>query len=379
MICRLFTCFLATFVSNGLARFGYVVLIPLLILSGKMSEIQSVHLAIAILIGYIFGSFMINILHKYISLEAIAKLSFLIIALSFLAFVFDSLPFIFAWLFRFFAGAASAALIALAAPLFLPLVQKNKSSLFSGLIFSGIGFGAVCSGFILPYVASFNIDLVWILLFLVSLVSFLFALFSLKTLNPARKYIQKEQKFHISFFLWLLLLSYGLNAIGYLAHTLFWVDYLVRELGFSSMLAGTSWAFFGIGLALGAFGSGIVADTIGLKKAHIFVLSLKAFSCFIAAYSKDIFLLNLSVFIMGFTTTGNVALTNTMALNIVGKEYFARASSMLTLNFGIFQALFSLLFAFLLSFIGYFYLFIICSFCLVVSFLILLPLKDYKI
>lgn len=376
MIFRLFSCFLATFISNGLARFGYVVLIPLLILSGKMSEAESVHLAIAVLIGYIFGSLMIHILHKFLSLEAIVKLSFLIIALSFFAFIFDSLPFVLMWLCRFLAGMASAALMALAAPLFLPFVKENKGPLFSGLIFSGIGFGAVCSGVILPYVAGFNIDLVWILLSLVSFFAFIVAFFSLKPFNPPKNISKKNDKLNISYFLWLLLISYALNAVGYLAHTLFWVDYLVRGLGFSSTLAGASWAFFGIGLAFGALGSGILADKIGLKNTHIFVLSFKALSCFIAAYSSNLTLLNLSVFIMGFTTTGNVALTNASALRIVGKEQFASASNMLTLNFGIFQALFSLLFAFVLSFIGYFYLFIICGFCLIVSFVILLPLKD---
>lgn len=75
MILRIFLCFLATFVTNGLARFGYVVLIPLLILSGKMAENQSMQL----------GSAMLGALQKHFSLEAIAKLSFLIIALSFFA------------------------------------------------------------------------------------------------------------------------------------------------------------------------------------------------------------------------------------------------------------------------------------------------------
>lgn len=65
MVLRIFTCFLATFVANGLARFGYVVLIPILILSGKLTQNQSFQLGIAILVGYIFGAFFITVLHKY--------------------------------------------------------------------------------------------------------------------------------------------------------------------------------------------------------------------------------------------------------------------------------------------------------------------------
>lgn len=46
---RVFVCFLGVFVSNGLARFGYVVLIPLLILSGSLTPHQSFQLGIAVL------------------------------------------------------------------------------------------------------------------------------------------------------------------------------------------------------------------------------------------------------------------------------------------------------------------------------------------
>ncbi len=83
MILRIIICFLSTFVANGLARFGYVVLIPIMIISGRLNENQSIQLGIAVLVGYIFGSFFINFLRNFISLENIAKLSFLIISLSF--------------------------------------------------------------------------------------------------------------------------------------------------------------------------------------------------------------------------------------------------------------------------------------------------------
>ncbi len=62
---------------------------------------------------------------------------------------------------------------------------------------------------------------------------------------------------------------------------------------------------------------------------------------------------------MGATTTANVNLTNMMALNIVGTQHFARASSWLTFSFGIFQALFSYIFSVFLGYLGYFLVFAI--------------------
>lgn len=376
MILRIIICFLSTFVANGLARFGYVVLIPIMIISGRLNENQSIQLGIAVLVGYIFGSFFINFLRKFISLENIAKLSFLIISLSFFACMMESLPFIWAWLWRFFAGVASASLMILAAPLSLPYVKERFRGCIGGFVFSGIGLGAVVSGFTLPFIANINIDLVWIVLGGVVFCAFILSLFSLRTLKRSKQTIHKDSKFKIPYGLWLLIISYILNAIGYLPHTLFWVDYLVRDLNFSTLLAGSSWAFFGIGAVLGSIGSGILADRIGIKNAHIVILFFKALSCFIAAFASDLFWLNFSIFVMGFTTTGNVTLTNALALKIVSKKHFPTSSSFLTLAFGIFQAIFSFLFAYLLKFLdGYFWMFIFCAFCLIFSFLVLLPIK----
>ncbi|WP_199763968.1 YbfB/YjiJ family MFS transporter [Helicobacter felis] len=373
MKARVFACFLATFVANGLARFGYVVLIPMLIVAGNLTPNQSLQLGIAILVGYIFGSFSIGVLQRYVSLEFIAKLSLLLIALSFFACFFDSLPFVWAWAWRFVAGVASASLMVLAGPLVLSLVKEKQRSSVSGFIFSGIGIGAIFSGFVLPFFAPF-IHWAWILLGGLSLLAFFFALFSLKPLHPPKSPSQTSS-FKPSFFFLLLVISYVLNAIGYLPHTLFWVDYLVRDLHFSSHTAGASWAFFGFGSACGALLSGLLARIIGLKQASIVVLTTKAFACLIPAFSSQLVWLNLSIFLMGCTTTGNVALTNAMALHLVGKEHFARASSWLTFSFALFQALFSFSFSVCLHYMSFFSLFIFCGIALILSFIMLLPVK----
>lgn len=51
----------------------------------------------------------------------------------------------------------------------------------------------------------------------------------------------------------LILAAYTLNAIGYLPHTLFWVDYIVRELKMPLTTGGFFWAVFGFGAAIGPY------------------------------------------------------------------------------------------------------------------------------
>lgn len=377
---RIFSCFLATFIANGLARFGYIVLIPILILSGKLTPTQSYALGIAILVGYIFGSVLIDFLKSYLSLEMIAKISFLLIACSFFACIFDNLPFAWAWIWRFIAGMASSSLMILAAPLSLPFVKTSNKGVIGGFVFSGIGLGAVLSGFLFPSMATYSIDGTWLFLGVVGLLAFIFSTFSLSpTMANTHKQNTPKEKFKIPLFLWLLIISYLLNAIGYLGHTLFWTDYLVRKLGFSESIAGISWAFFGIGAVFGSIGSGLLSDKIGLKNAHLLILFFKALSCFIALCNGSIIWLDISVFLMGFTTTGNVTLTNAMALHIIGERHFATSSSKLTFAFGISQAIFSYLFAYFISIsANYFWLFITCGVVLIVSMIVLFPIRENR-
>lgn len=380
MTSRILSCFLATFVANGLARFGYVVLIPLMILSGTLTSGQSYALAIAILFGYIFGDTWLRFLNRFMSMERCASLSFLLIGLSFLACMMTQWPFAFAFIWRFLAGMASATLMILAAPLSLPFIHPRHKGKIAGLIFSGIGLGAVASGFLLPWLANSNINFAWISLAVVALLATAHSYFALKPdahTQPAvlSSHLPKPSV-KLSVGLWLLILSYSLNAIGYLGHTLFWADYLVRQLHFSSVIAGVSWAFFGVGAACGSLISGGLADKIGLKSSHILILLLKMFAAIIAACSININWLNISVFLMGFTTTGNVTLTNTMALYITGKNLFTRVSGRLTFWFGLFQALFSFIFSYWIkSSANYFALFMVCALALLLSAVALIPIK----
>ncbi|GAA8250648.1 hypothetical protein HpNP104_02530 [Helicobacter pylori] len=84
-------------------------------------------------------------------------------------------------------------------------------------------------------------------------------------------------------------------------------------------------------------------------------------------------IMKLLKFMMGATTTANVNLTNMMALNIVGTQHLARASSWLTFSFGIFT--FFVCLSVFLGYLGYFLVFAICGVCLILSFVVLSPIK----
>ena len=97
----------------------------------------------------------------------------------------------------------------LAAPLCLPHIAERVRGKVGGLVFSGIGLGAVFSGYALPPLAEHDITAVWYLLGSLSLAAFLLSLFAFK---PISKTTHKEEQSgrldsKTSLFLWLLIAS----------------------------------------------------------------------------------------------------------------------------------------------------------------------------
>ncbi len=298
MLLRVLASFFATIVSNGIARYGYVVLIPVLILEQKLSEKESVALALAVLFGYIFGSYFVAFLKRFLSIESIAQLAFFLTSFSFFVCAMDFIGFLWLFIWRFIAGFACSALIILSMPLVLPYIKDKYKESISGFIFAGVGIGVLLAGFSLPFLAHISINLAWLSMGFFSFVLFVFSLFAFRE-KTKMKNDEKSIKLDLSLFFILLLVSYILNSIGFLPHSIFWADYMVRELDFNTILAGSSYSFFGFGCLFGSLLAGILAQKFSVKSVHIVIILLKAYACFLAISTTNLHLLNLSVFFNG--------------------------------------------------------------------------------
>jgi predicted MFS family arabinose efflux permease len=136
----------------------------------------------------------------------------------------------------------------------------------------------------------------------------------------------------------LILLAHGLNAVGYLAHTMFLPDYVVRELGMPLATGGFFWSMFGLGAAIGPLLAGSLADVFGLKRCLIAGFGLKAFSAILPVCSSSSVALLLSSVLMGVCTPGIVALVSAYALDRVGPLHHRKAWGMATSSFALAQA-----------------------------------------
>src|SRR6185312_13798408 len=70
-----------------------------------------------------------------------------------------------------------------------------------------------------------------------------------------------------SWVLFWLLLAYMTNAIGFVPHTVFWVDFIARGLGRGIVSGNHYWILLGLSAAAGPILAGWLADRIGFAKS----------------------------------------------------------------------------------------------------------------
>jgi len=348
----------ATLVGNGIGRFAFIALMPALIQAGWFGKADASWLGVATLVGYVVGAALSNALAARFSSAWLLRISMLVCSLSFLACAIEGagLPWYYLW--RTAAGVCGAILMVLPAPVVLPRHAASIRARTSGVVFSGIGLGAAVSGFLVPLlIGGFGVSIpageatgwpfrlqgvtvAWLGLGIVclGLTALAWRAWPSETTCAPESTERAELPADIKPTVVLILLAHGLNAVGYLAHTMFLPDYVVRELGMPLAMGGFFWSMFGLGAAIGPMLAGSLADAFGLKRCLIAGFVLKAFSAILPVCSSSVGALLVSSVLMGICTPGIVALVSAYALDRVGPLHHRQSWGMATSSFAIAQA-----------------------------------------
>lgn len=340
----------ATFVGNGIGRFAFIALMPALIQAGWFSKADASYLGVATLVGYVAGAAMANSLAARFANAWLLRASMLVCSLSFLACAIEGagLPWYYLW--RTAAGVCGAILMVLPAPVVLPLHAASIRARASGVVFSGIGLGAAASGFLVPLLVAGGASVpgihlqgvtgAWLGLGAVclGLTALAWRAWPAETLITPDATRCAALPGDIKPTVALILVAHGLNAVGYLAHTMFLPDYVVRELGMPLAMGGFFWSMFGLGAAVGPMLAGSLADLFGLKRSLVAGFLLKAVSAILPVWSSSPAALLVSAVLMGICTPGIVALVSAYSLERVGPQHHRKAWGMATASFAFAQA-----------------------------------------
>jgi MFS family permease len=331
----------ATLTGVGIGRFAYVAILPLLVQQAWFSRTAAGYLGAANLAGYFLGIGVAAWLSRRWTPGRMVQASMLLCALSFFACGWQGggLPWCLAW--RTVAGACGAILMVQAPVLILPRTAQARRGRVGGVIFSGVGLGIVAAATVVPALVQHGLALTWLTLGGICL------LLTILTWNywqqggaPAAAPRQPLQlalpRFPAP--VALLLAAYALNAVGYLPHTLFWADYITRELQRPLAEAGFFWACFGAGAACGPYLTGAIADRIGLSSTLFIAFALKALGVALPLFAHGGAALLVSSVLVGFFSPGIVGAASGYALEIGGAEHHRRYWTAMNFCFSLAQA-----------------------------------------
>lgn len=297
-------------IGIGLARFAYTPLLPAIIQAHWFEPSAAAYLGAANLAGYLVGALLGRPVSARPSVVFVLRTMMLLATASFFACAF---PLSFLWFFvwRFAAGLAGGAMMVLAAPAVLAHVPASRRGIASGLIFMGVGVGAAASGTLIPFLLNVGLQETWLCLGVLSLALTVLAWGGWPSTPPsslpAAHAVDGETRQVLA--LKALYIEYGLNAVAWIPHMIFLVDFVARGLHQGVQVGAEFWVAFGISATFGPIFAGHIADRIGFGPAlrAAFLLQIAALAIpGLNLVTKPLLLL--SSIIVGGSLTGTVAL-----------------------------------------------------------------------
>ncbi|MEZ5839432.1 MAG: YbfB/YjiJ family MFS transporter [Hyphomicrobiales bacterium] len=334
----------ATLVGHGIGRFSYVALLPAVVAAGWFSGADAGYIGAANLVGYLGGALIAHRLAGLVAPTLLVPGAMLVIAASLVA---SSFPASFLWFlaWRFAAGTAGAVVLIVASPLVVMHAPVHLRGRVNGIVFTGIGVGIVLSGILVPVLAGYGLTVAWIGLgvaaagLAVLTLPVWLALGRRERAAPRPAGPLPTVPGNVRLAVALIIAAYGLDAVGTIPHMLFWVDFIVRDLGNSLGAGGFYWAVFGIGAAIGPFATGMVADRIGFARTLATAYAAKCLLVALPLVATGPLALFVSSLGVGILALGAVSLTAGATLAAVGFELHRKVWGWATLAFALAQAI----------------------------------------
>ncbi|MDC0662360.1 YbfB/YjiJ family MFS transporter [Marinobacter sp. SS21] len=341
----------ATFLGVGLARFAYTAILPELIQQEWFSEAEAAYLGAANLIGYAAGALLAVPVARRLGTVAIVLACGFLVVLSFIACAWPIAfsPYLIA---RAISGLCGAALMVLVPSAALTALQPGQRAKGASLVFTGVGLGILISATMVPLLAHDNLSHAWLALTATGalalwLLTRTFAAAIEAPGGPAPARLQTPPT-TVPVSPWLIAsvaLAYAMDAIGFVPHTLFWVDYLQRELGLSVGASALHWGLFGVGAMCGPFVIARLGRQFGWHTLLVGALAVKGGAVLLPLVNANVVSLALSSVLVGALVPGLVAIVSGRMSELATATGHARLWGLATATFACAQGLAAALFA----------------------------------
>jgi predicted MFS family arabinose efflux permease len=280
-----------------------------------------------------------------------------------LSFLLCAGPNSFGWFFiwRLVAGIAGAILVVVGPSLALTATPPARRTGVGTLVFTGIGLGTLVSALVVPALLAVSLTATWIALGVLIIIAGIFCDHNLVqlTLSPPhaapdsppsdahQEHPQKAQghpeQAHkkpagLALVIALVMMAYALDAIGFVPHTVFWVDYLAREKALGAHAVSLQWVIFGVGAVSGPFIVSWMTRRLGWHRGLVLAFLTKAAAVALPLLSIAFISRSASSFLVGAMIPGIVALTSGRLAELAGPTQHKRLWGQATATFAAAQA-----------------------------------------
>lgn len=309
---------LALTIAMGIGRFAYTPILPLMQTDVVFSDAVAGFLATINYAGYLFGSISSSLIplkqHRTTFLRVSLVISVLTTAFMGLTHSY------FIWnILRFISGFASAFVFVLASSIVLDELAKRGKSSWSGLFYSGVGFGIFFSSLIIPFLNKlYTWEGTWLGLATVSGIASIFVWSWLKATNYNRAKKDSQQALIQTppkrWLTWLII-AYGLEGLGYIVTGTFIVSFAEKAVTFSSD-ASLVWMIVGFAAIPSCIIWSMLAPKLGFVKSLVIAFALQSIGIAMPVIWISEITLIISALLFGATFMGITTLATTLARHI---------------------------------------------------------------
>ncbi len=308
----------ALMIAMGIGRFAYTPILPLMQNALSFSDAAAGYLASSNYAGYFIGAVLAGVLplkkHKTIYLRISLLTS---IFTTFAMGLSDSFSLML--VIRLISGISSAFIFVLASSIVLDKLAATGKTNWSGLFYSGVGFGIFLSSLMVPTLgALFAWEGTWVGL---AIVSGILGLFVWMLLKDSQHSVLKKDKQEVAKSLppvkWLpwLIIAYGLEGLGYIVTGTFIVSIAEKTPAFSANAAFV-WLVVGISAIPSCMIWSSFAKHRGFIKPLMLAMALQSLGIALPVLWPSQAGFILSAVLFGATFMGITTLATTLARQI---------------------------------------------------------------